>query len=324
VNITVLEKPVFGKPLPKKPLIVIAGPTASGKSALALAVSRHLPAVLINADASQVYRDLLVLSARPSVAEEAVAPHRLFGHIDGAEACTAARWAQEARAEVAEAHAQGHVPVLVGGTGLYLRTLLQGIAPIPEIDPAIRKAVRALPVAQAYQALVAADPEAAARLSPTDSTRVARALEVAQSTGRPLTYWQAAQTGGIGDQVSIAAMILLPPRDWLHARCNARFEAMLEQGSMAEVEALLARQLDPALPVMRAIGVREIGALLAGTLDRKTAAEQAQAATRQYAKRQYTWFRNQLPPDWRRHEAQLNDEIINDLAIKLRDMALTQ
>jgi tRNA dimethylallyltransferase len=289
--------------------------------ALAKACGR---AVVINADASQVYADLAILSARPTAAEMAGVPHRLFGHVDGAEACNAARWAAEARGEIARAHAAGDTPILVGGTGLYIRTLLFGIAPVPTIDPEIREQVRALPVAEAHAALTAADPEAAARLHPADATRVARALEVVRSTGRPLADWQRAREGGIADDIALTPMILLPPRDDLRARCDARLVQMFERGAVAEVEALLARGLDPDLPAMRAIGVPQIAAHLAGAISRDEALAQAQAATRQYAKRQYTWFRHQPPPDWPRHEESLNIDSINKIATILRDRLLTR
>ncbi|MEY2926323.1 MAG: tRNA delta(2)-isopentenylpyrophosphate transferase [Pseudomonadota bacterium] len=301
--------------------MVIAGPTASGKSGLALALSRLVAATIINMDASQVYRDLRIVSARPSAAEEAEVPHRLFGVMDGAESCSAASWAAMARQAIAEAREVGRLPVLVGGTGLYLRTLLDGIAPVPEIDAAIRASVRAMPVADAYAALCVADP--ATPLNPHDSTRIARALEVVRATGRTLTDWQQDRVGGIGDRVRIVPLILLPPRDWLRARCDLRFDQMLDNGGIAEVAALLARRLDANLPVMRAIGVAEIAAILADPCTRQAMVDQAKAATRQYAKRQYTWFRNQPPADWPRHIETLNDEKVSELAIKLRENALT-
>ncbi len=278
---------------------------------------------IINADASQVYKDLRIVSARPSPEEEARAPHRLFGHIDGATACSAAQWATEAKAALADAQARQSLPILVGGTGLYLRTLLEGIAPVPEIDPAVRAAVRALPVAEARACLLDEDSEAAARLNANDSTRIARALEVVRSTGRPLQAWQTERVGGIGDQIRLAPVLLLPPRDWLYDRCNRRFDSMMQADGLAEVEALMARGLDPDLPVMRAIGVPDIAAFLSGTLSRDAATEQGQTATRQYAKRQFTWFRNQPPADWLRVEQELDIAAVDNLAIKLRDMALT-
>ncbi len=259
--------------------------------------------VVINADSAQVYADLAVLSARPSPAEMQGVEHRLFGEWDGAEACSAADWAARAREVIAEVHARGAVPILVGGTGLYLRTLLDGIAPVPAIDPAVREAVRAMPVAEAYAALQAEDPARAALLNPGDTTRIARALEVVRSTGRPLADWQAERVGGIAEQVELHPLILLPPRDWLYERCDRRFALMLEQGAVEEVQQLLARNLDPDLPVMRAIGVPEIAAMLTGQSGRAEAEKQGAQATRNYAKRQYTWFRNQPPHDWPRSES---------------------
>jgi tRNA dimethylallyltransferase len=290
---------------------LIAGPTASGKSALAMALADLTPSVIINADSMQVYRDLRVVTARPPREDEARHPHRLFGYIDGAEACSAARWAADAKVAIGEAHEAGRLPILVGGTGLYIRTLLDGIAPVPAIEPAIRDAVRALPVSEAFEALTREDPIAAAQLAPADTTRVARALEVVRSSGRTLKEWQAHRHGGIGTEIRLVPLILLPPRDWLFARCDTRFALMAEDGR-EEVAALVARKLDPALPVMRAIGVNEISDLAAGQL-----------ATRQYAKRQYTWFANQAPKDWERVETQFDSETIHDLAIILRDKALT-
>ncbi len=259
--------------------------------------------VVINADSAQVYADLAVLSARPSPAEMQGVEHRLFGEWDGAEACSAADWAARARDVIAEVHARSAVPILVGGTGLYLRTLLDGIAPVPPIDPAVREQVRAMPVAEAYSALQTEDPARAEALNPGDTTRIARALEVVRSTGRPLADWQAERVGGIAGQVELHPLILLPPRDWLYERCNRRFSQMLEGGAMDEVRKLLARNLDPALPVMRAIGVPEIAALLAGQIEHAEAEKRGAQATRNYAKRQYTWFRNQPPHDWPRSES---------------------
>lgn len=302
---------------------LIAGPTASGKSHLALALARQVPATIINADASQVYSDLQIVSARPSAQEMAEVPHRLFGYIDGALACSAADWARDARLAIAEALEQARLPILVGGTGLYLRTLLDGIAPVPAIEPAVRDAVRRLDVCDAYAALMREDAAAAARLAPGDGARIARALEVIRSTGRPLSAWQAEPSGGIRDAVDIVPQLLLPPRDWLYARCDIRFVSMLENGAVDEVRVLLKRGLDPTLPVMRAIGVREIGAMLAEPSAQAAEIIKAQIATRQYAKRQFTWFRNQLPQVWPRSECEIDNDIIDELAIKLRNLALT-
>ena len=297
---------------------LIAGPTASGKSALALELARRADAVIINADASQVYSDLAILSARPSAEEMAAAPHRLFGAIDGSESCSAARWAADAKQEIAAAHNAGRLPVLVGGTGLYIRTLLDGIAPVPDIDADIRQMVRALPVADAYEALKTEDPESAARLAPADTSRVARALEVVRSTGKPLGWWHQHMTGGIGKDIALHPLVLLPPREWLFERCDRRFEAMLEHGAIAEVERLLDRNLPTGLPVMRAIGVREIAAWLSGEISREAMIALGQTATRQYAKRQYTWFSNQPPRDWPCFREEINSKAATQLAIKLQ------
>ncbi len=281
-------------------------------------------AVVINADASQIYADLHILSARPSAEEMGGVGHRLFGHVDGAEAYNAARWAAEARDAIADTHADGNIPILVGGTGLYLRTLLDGIAPVPAIAPEVRDAVRALSVAEAHAALAVADPDAAARLNPADATRVARALEVVRATGRTLASWQQARAGGIADQVVLAPLVLLPPREWLRQRCDARLGQMFAGGAIEEVEALLTRDLHPDLPVMRAIGVPQIAAFLDGTASRDEALAAAQAATRQYAKRQFTWFRHQPPTSWSRFTESLNNDSIDCLATKLRDTVLTR
>ncbi|KTE38026.1 MULTISPECIES: tRNA (adenosine(37)-N6)-dimethylallyltransferase MiaA [unclassified Sphingopyxis] len=319
-----MASPSFSSIAGRLPVALIAGPTASGKSALAVALAQLAgDAVVVNADASQVYADLAILSARPSTEEMQGVPHRLFGHVDAAQAHNAARWSDEARGVIEDAHAAGKVPILVGGTGLYLRTLLYGIAPVPEIAPAVRQAVRALPVAEAHAALTTADPDAAARLNPADTTRVARALEVVRSTGRTLADWQQAREGGIKEGIALTPLILLPPRDWLRARCDARLVRMLDGGAIEEVEALLARNLDPDLPAMRAIGVPQIAAYLRGEIPRAEALAQAQAATRQYAKRQFTWFRHQPPTDWLRHEESLNIDSVNKLAILLHDRLLT-
>ena len=239
-------------------------------------------------------------------------PHRLYGYRDGADACSAADWAADARAAIAEAHEAGRLPILAGGTGLYLRTLIEGIAPVPDIDPSVRAEVRALPLAEAHAALVREDPAAAARLRPSDTTRIARALEVVRSTGRTLQAWQAEKAGGIGGEVALAPLVLLPPRDWLNARCDARFAAILSDEGIAEVARLLDRHLPALAPVMRAIGVPEIAALLRGEMTRDEALAAGRTATRQYAKRQYTWFRRQPPTAWPRFEAALDCEAMAD------------
>ena len=289
----------------KQPLALIAGPTASGKSELAVRLAERLAGegrrgIIINADSAQVYADLAVLSARPTATEMRGVEHRLFGTWDAAQACSAADWAAAAKEEIARAHAAGAVPILVGGTGLYIRTLFDGIAPIPAIAPDIREAVRALPVAEAHAALTAEDPERAAALHSNDTTRIARALEVVRSTGRPIAYWQQQKEGGIAGEVMLHPLVLSPDREWLYHRCDLRFANMIAGGAIPEVEELLARNLDPALPACRAIGVAEITGFLQGKWALEEAIRRGAQATRNYAKRQFTWARHQLSAEWPR------------------------
>lgn len=284
-------------PSSSPPIVVIAGPTASGKSALALELARRLDGVVINADSMQVYRELRIVTARPSPAEEARAPHRLYGVLPAAEPCSAARWLSLARAAIAEARAAGKLPIVTGGTGLYLRGLEQGLADIPPVPAAIRQGLAARLEAEGLAALharlSAVDPGAAARIRPGDRQRTLRALEVWEATGRPLSAWQADDLPA--DGAPIAWIWLDPPRADLHARAAARFRAMVAEGAVEEVRAFLALALDPALPAMKALGVPELGRHLAGELDLEAAIDRAVISTRQYIKRQTTWFRHQLP-----------------------------
>ncbi len=279
-------------------LALIAGVTASGKSALALELAERTGGVIINADSAQIYRDLPILSAAPNAAELARAEHRLYGIADGANPCSAADWAELARREIADIHGHRRLPILVGGTGLYIRTLLFGIAPVPPIDPEVRREVREASVAENRERLLKLDPEAAERLKPGDTARVARALEVVISTGRTLDEWQEHREGGIAGEVELRPLILLPPRAWLYGRCDERFARMIEQGAVEEVKTLLARKLDPNLPIMRAIGVRELSTYLHGEATLAEATAAGQQSTRRYAKRQYTWFAHQPPAEW--------------------------
>ena len=248
----------------------------------------------------QVYADIPVLSAAPSQIDLKHCEHRLYGAWDGAEACSAANWAARAKAEIEEAHDAGKTPILVGGTGMYLKVLIEGIAPIPEIEPEVREQVRSMETADAYAALQIEDPLRADNLEPGDSQRIARALEVKRSTGVTLADWQQAKSGGISEEVTLHPIVLMPERQWVYDRCDARFEQMLENGAIEEVEALLERDLSPDLPVMRAIGVPEITQLIAGEITREEAISAGGQSTRQYAKRQFTWLRNQCPPEWPR------------------------
>jgi tRNA dimethylallyltransferase len=296
----------------KPPLVVIAGPTASGKSALALSLAQQNGGVIVNADSAQIYRDLRILSAAPTEEELRQAEHRLYGVQDGTLPCSAADWAALARVEIKDIHASGRTPILVGGTGLYLRTLLDGIAPVPAIDPDLRSRVREAPVEENLAKLRTLDPDAAGRIKPADTARINRALEVILSTGRTLAEWQQQREVGTADEVDLNPLILLPPRKWLYARCDERFAHMIDEGAVTEVEALLARKLNPNLPVMRAIGVAELSAYLLGKISLDEAIAAGQQATRRYAKRQCTWFAHQPPAHWPRFQEALNMDNLGD------------
>ena len=296
-------------------MALIAGPTASGKSALALALAERAGGTIINADSAQIYRGLPILTAAPSDEDLRRAEHRLYGIRDPADPCSAADWAALAKAEIAKVHAAGRLPILVGGTGLYIRTLLQGIAPVPAINPRVRAEVRAAGVAENRARLEDLDPATAARLSPGDTLRTARAVEVALSTGTPLSRWQQQREGGIEAGIDLRALILLPPRDWLYLRCDERFERMMRGGAVEEVAGLLEKGLSPHLPVMRAIGVKEIGALLRGEFGCYEALGLGRFASRRYAKRQYTWFAHQPPAEWPRFAAPLDEDMGGALAL---------
>jgi len=262
--------------------------------------------VIVNADSAQIYRDLRVLSAAPTEEERQKAEHRLYGVQDSALPCSAADWAEMARREIGEVHSGGRTPILVGGTGLYVRTLLDGIAPVPAIDSEVRARVRETPVEENRVKLEKLDPAATAHLNPGDTARINRALEVILSTGRTLAEWQKQREGGIASEVELRPLILLPPRKWLYARCDERFAHMIDRGAVTEVETLLARKLNPNLPVMRAIGVSELASYLRGEISLDEATTAGQQATRRYAKRQYTWFAHQPPAAWPRFQAALD------------------
>ncbi len=282
----------------------IAGPTASGKSALALELAVAFGGTIINADALQTYRDLRILSARPDDMALARAPHRLYGYQDAAERGSVERWRALALAEIAASHHAGRLPIVVGGTGLYLRALQHGLAAIPPIPAAIREEAaalyRALGGAGFHERLAAADPVAASRLSPGDRQRLMRAWEVVRATGRPLSEWHGAEWHSGPASASpyrFLCLLLLPPRDALYAASNARFLGMIAQGALAEAAALGRRGLDPGLPAMKAVGVPELLRHWRGEIALDEAVAAAQQATRRYAKRQMTWFRHQMVPD---------------------------
>lgn len=245
-----------------------------------------------------MYRDLSIVTARPSPADTAAAPHRLYGMLAGDDVCNAARWAGLAKAEIAAARAAGQHPIIVGGTGLYLAALVHGLAPVPAIDAAVRADVRGLDTAAARAALEREDPAAAARLMPADRQRTLRALEVVRSTGETLAAWQQRREGGLG-AAAVQGLVVDRPRAELHARAQARLTAMLAAGALAEVAALLALGLPADAPVMKALAVPQLAAHLAGACGLDAAMAEALAATRQYQKRQQTWSRNQLA-DWQR------------------------
>lgn len=278
--------------------VIVAGPTATGKSALGLAIAEQFGGVVVNADSIQCYRDLSILTARPTPAEEARAPHRLYGFLGPAALMSAAAWADRAAAEIRAAHDAGRLPVLVGGTGLYLMALTEGLADIPPIPEDVRAETRALMaeigVSYLHRMLAERDPETAARLSVNDTQRVARAWEVLEATGQPISWWQA-QPKRAPIAAAFHAIVLLPPRDVLYAACDARFAAMMDAGALDQVRALLDRGITDAAPVMRALGARELAAHLLGASALPAAVTAAQAATRHYAKRQNTWFKHQFP-----------------------------
>lgn len=262
--------------------------------------------MIVNGDSAQIYRDLRVLSAAPTSEELNAVEHRLYGVRDGALPCSAADWAGHAKREIAQIHGSGRTPILVGGTGLYLGTLLEGIAPVPAIDSHVRARVRHAPAEENRSKLETLDPEATARLNAGDSARINRALEVILSTGRTLAEWHKQREGGIAAEVQIRPLILLPPRKWLYTRCDERFARMIDRGAVTEVEALLARKLNPNLPVMRAIGVPELSRYLHGEISLDEAIAAGQQSTRRYAKRQYTWFAHQPPAQWPRFREALD------------------
>jgi tRNA dimethylallyltransferase len=280
--------------------VLIAGPTASGKSALALALAERLGGTIVNADAMQVYRDLRVITARPTADEEARVPHRLYGHVDAAENYSVGRWLADVRPAIEAIRAAGSLPILVGGTGLYFKALTQGLSAVPPVPAEVRAGVRARMetegAATLHAELIRRDPSAA-HLKPGDRTRVARALEVLEATGRPLSDWHKDGLPPLIDASTALKVFLAPERDQLRRHIDARFDAMLAAGALDEVRALAARKLDPLLPAMKAHGVPWLIRHFAGEITLDEAAEGGKNDTRRYTKRQFTWARHQLP-DW--------------------------
>jgi tRNA dimethylallyltransferase len=288
---------------PQRPVLVVTGPTASGKSALALDLARELGGTVINADSMQVYLELRILTARPSPEEEASIPHRLYGVLSAAEACSAARWRELALTEIAEAHRIGRLPILTGGTGLYLSVLRRGLSPVPDIPERVRKETRErfaeIGNAAFHAELLERDPLIASRLKPGDTQRLMRAAEVLATTGRSLFEWHGEPSEGEGTQgLAFYTVALMPPRVQLRSRIQARFAAMLAAGAIEEVRALLSLHLRPELPAMKAHGVPELGRYLGGKISLDEAVRLAILSTGQYAKRQFTWLRHQVQKDY--------------------------
>ena len=279
--------------------VLIAGPTASGKSALALTLAQKHGGIVINADSMQVYRDLRVLTARPTPQEEAIAPHRLYGHVDASLNFSAGAWVSEAAGVLAAAREENLVPLFVGGTGLYFKALTRGLSAVPPIPAMVRDDIRARLARDGVEALHAElarrDPASAERLKARDRARIARALEVIEATGRSLTDWHRDGLPPILPAGNYRALFLAPERDELYARIDARFEKILKEGALEEVARLAARKLDPLLPAMKAHGVPPLVRHLIGEITLAEASEIGRADTRHYAKRQFTWFRHQLP-----------------------------
>jgi tRNA dimethylallyltransferase len=278
--------------------ILIAGPTASGKSGLALMLAERLGGTVINADSMQVYRELRILTARPTPEDEARAPHMLYGFVGGAEAYSAGRYAADAAQAIAEAQGAERVPIVVGGTGLYFKSLLEGLSPIPAADPDVRAFWRGeaarRPAVELHALLKERDPETAARLMPTDPQRIVRALEVLESTGRSLAAWQREPGRPVLAEADVVRLLLLPERTGHGALIDQRFEAMLAAGVLEEVRGLVALGLSAELPIMRAHGVPALAAHIRGTLTLEEAAAAAKSDTRHYAKRQLTWLRRNM------------------------------
>ena len=288
--------------------VLIAGPTASGKSALALALAQKNSGVVINTDSMQVYRDLRIITARPTPEEEAQVSHRLYGHVDAAINFSAGAWVADAAKVLAEARAQGRLPIFIGGTGLYFKALTRGLSAVPPVPAEVRDAVRARLERDGVEALHAEllrrDPVSAERLNMRDRTRIARALEVVEATGRSLTDWHHEGLPPLLPPDQFRALFLAPEREALYARIDARFAAMLTRGALEEVAALASRKLDPLLPAMKAHGVPALIRHINGELSLEEAAVIGRADTRHYAKRQFTWFRHQLPEfEWVAPEA---------------------
>ncbi len=308
------------------PVLVVTGPTASGKSALALDVAVEFTGTVINADSMQVYRDLAILTARPPAADQARVPHRLYGVLSASERCSAGRWLDMACREIEAAHAEGRLPVVVGGTGLYLKALMSGLSPIPEIPDDVRRAARERHTrlgGDAFHAEVArVDPETARRLPPGDGQRLIRAFEVFQATGVPLSTWQRRESGTPAIAARFATLALAPPRDELYRAIDRRFDAMVAAGAVDEIAALDRLGLDGDLPAMKAVGVPDLRRHLRGETSLEDACASAKRASRNFAKRQLTWQRHQVAGD-RVISAQYSESLRPEIFSFIRQFLLT-
>lgn len=282
-------------------IILIAGPTASGKTSTSIKLAQNNDAVIINTDSMQVYEDLSIISARPSQEEIAQAPHYLFGHRSGGEAYSVAHWLKDVRPLMDKFLADNRAMIFVGGTGQYFNAMLDGMSPMPDVDEAIREKIRAMEDIPSEELHKMLDEKAAKELRPSDSQRIKRALEIYQSTGKSIIDWQAEKGEPlVPETVSVKKFLVMPPRAEIHDRINRRFDVMVEEGALQEVKALMQKGFAPTLPVMKAIGVPQLSAYLAGKMELQEAIEKAKAATRQYAKRQSTWFNNSFGEGWER------------------------
>ena len=297
--------------------VLIAGPTGSGKSAIALELAERLGGTIINADSMQVYAELRILSARPSPEDEARAPHRLYGHVNVLERYSAGRYQNEAARALSEAREQNRLPIFAGGTGFYFSTLTEGLSPIPGVSAEVRTAVRSRFATMGRESffadLAARDPDTAAKLRSSDTQRILRAADVLEATGAPLSKWQRLSGRAVLGGLNLRRYVIAPPREILRARLERRFLAMVDAGGLDEARALAA--LDESLPAAKALGLPQLLRYLAGELSLEAAIEEAHIATRQYAKRQVTWFRNRIQWKWLRDEQWSNiiTSIMDDL-----------
>lgn len=310
----------------RAPPIVVGGPTASGKSALALSLAERLGGVVINADSMQLYRALSILTARPGADALARVPHRLFGIAEPDDVWSAGRWRHRAVGEIDAAREKGLLPIVVGGTGLYLQALTEGLADVPAADPAIRRRLRDLLAERGSEAmhdmLAERDPEGAAAIRPSDPQRILRALEVLETTGEPLHVWHARPTAAAADGRAALQILLMPDRDAVYAACDARFDRMMADGALAEARAVGAMGLDPGLPMMKAVGLAPLLAHCGGELALDDAVAAAKRDTRRYARRQMTWFRNRARPD-RVISAQYSESLLPEIFSFISEFRLT-